>query len=651
MDQSSFDRIARLLASGTTRRAGIGAALGSLFGLAARDEITRANEKSRAKAPHRKDSAAVARSRGGPSAAGPCGSSRAENACRRNSDCCTGLCNARRRGRNSDGRGRCRCIDRGRGCSDDRNCCGNLRCYGGKCLSAPPLPSGCTSNADCPSPPSCNTTTCVSGLCQLVADADDATCPGGQCKAGACVSCTTDAGCAGNQKKTVCDTTSNTCVQCTADANCAGETTKKACDTETNSCVQCTADANCASETLTKTCNTATNACVQCTVVGDCSPDDCLTATACTANACVTTVAADDTTCSTGQCKTGSCVECTTNAGCASQATNKACKTADNTCVQCVKDGDCDVSTPACKASDNTCVGCSNLTYPDKWTGSPLHTPAGIAIDPTWTGKEIWVSNFAYNSVANDAKVGYMKNDGTGLTMGPSMNNGTSCQGLTLTSDRVPFCAASTGTGGKIFSFDTTTLAVNPTVLSYTDNNFKGCYGIYIDGSSTSGTVWISTCIGSGNSGVWKFKIGDATPTQVFSSLGTYARAIIPGLGGYLYVAVEDSNKVVVLDPNVSGTLPSTSVVATLNLGSSKPFGLAFNGNILFVNDRDNKQVSRYTVELDGSNVPQFTKVCDYTHTIANSFFFVFDPTTDKIWTPSWGATRAQDAVTSIQPG
>ncbi|MGI9254513.1 MAG: hypothetical protein ACR2J8_12260 [Thermomicrobiales bacterium] len=537
MDQSSFDRVARLLGSATSRRAGLEAALGAVFGAGA---LT---------------ADASAKKRGHPSSEGPCGPTRKDNACSRDSDCCTGLCNTRHAHRNTDKAGRCRCRQRGGACTETRNCCNSLGCFGGVCRSGPPQPSGCSSNADC-----------------------------------------------------------------------SGEAVKKVCDT-------------------------ATGACVECVAAGDCPAVTCKTAT-CTTNTCGATTDADDTACATGQCKSGACVQCTTDAGCSSQATNKACKTSSNTCVQCTSDAACTGGTPACSVASNTCIACGVPTYPHQYTGSPLHTPAGIAIDATWTDHEIWVSNYAYSNAATDGKVGYMKKDGTGLTMGPAA--GANFQGLALTSDRIPMSVYGDGTTGHVVSFDNTTLTMNGSdVTSSNDANFKAVYGIYADGSSTSGTLWFSTRVGGGNAGVWKFTIGvDAGPIQVFSSLGTYAGAITRGPGGYLYVAIENDNKVVVLDPALasSGSLPVSTTVATFT-GIQGAFGIAFDGNTMYVSTSGaSTTIERHSIVLT-AGVPSATLVCSYSITVPSTFFTAVDPTTGLLWTPNWGATRPADNVTAIDMG
>ncbi|MFM9108365.1 MAG: hypothetical protein ACKOWF_16895, partial [Chloroflexota bacterium] len=438
MDQSSFDRLARLLGGATSRRAGLRALVLAAFSAPA---ATAAAADPGARQRNRgEDDASPARR--DPSPSGPCGTNR----CRRNKDCCTGICNTRRSDRNRDGSGRCRCIERGRTCAEDRNCCGSLGCHAGKCLAAPPAPtppSGCASDAECAATP--KKPVCDQG-------------------SRACVQCTADANCASQAVRKTCNTESNACVQCTGDANCASESVRKVCNPDSNACVQCISDAGCAAQTTRQVCNTSDSTCVECVIDTDCSG-------------------------ATPVCNTSAfvCVECFVDGDCS--GSTPVCKTEGYTCVECVNDGDCSGATPACDTVDNICESCPTPTTANLVTGSPLHTPAGIAIDPSSSTKQVWVANFAYNSAANDTKLGYMKFDGTGLTMGASLGKGI--QGIALSSDKIPFGAANDSNAGNIYSWDPTTLAPSATpVCTSTDANFKSAYGVYVDGDSTSGTIW-----------------------------------------------------------------------------------------------------------------------------------------------------------------
>jgi hypothetical protein len=105
MDGECFDRIARLLGEGTSRRAGIGAALGGVLGLAGRGTMARRKVKPE----------------------GVCGFGK-DARCTKGTDCCTGVCNIKV--------GRCRCSKRGQSCVKDANCCDGkkqgLACQGTK---------------------------------------------------------------------------------------------------------------------------------------------------------------------------------------------------------------------------------------------------------------------------------------------------------------------------------------------------------------------------------------------------------------------------------------------------------------------------------------------------------------------------------------
>ncbi|MFM9105337.1 MAG: hypothetical protein ACKOWF_01400, partial [Chloroflexota bacterium] len=200
---------------------------------------------------------------------------------------------------------------------------------------------------------------------------------------------------------------------------------------------------------------------------------------------------------------------------------------------------------------------------------------------------------------------------------------------------------------GNIYSWDPTTLAPSATpVCTSTDANFKSAYGVYVDGDSTSGTIWITSAANA--AAVWKFKIGtDTAPVKVWQTLGTTGRAIVKGPGGLLYGALEGSNLVVALDPAVadSGSLPSTTTVA--NLSVPKPFGLIFDGDTMYVNNSQDSKIYRYNVTLDNANVPSISLVCEYLYSVVGTFFIGRDPE-GNILSPFWGATRPQDGVVKI---
>ncbi|MGI9252833.1 MAG: hypothetical protein ACR2J8_03735, partial [Thermomicrobiales bacterium] len=133
MDQTSFDRLARLLGGAASRRQGLTAALGGALGLAAA-----------APTPAERDAAARARKRQ-PGVEGPCGDkSRQDNICDKDGDCCTGICGTKPSKKNNDRRGRCRCMQRGKPCTEDRNCCNTLVCINEVCGRPAPTPPACT---------------------------------------------------------------------------------------------------------------------------------------------------------------------------------------------------------------------------------------------------------------------------------------------------------------------------------------------------------------------------------------------------------------------------------------------------------------------------------------------------------------------------
>ena len=125
MDDLSFDRLARVLGSAVTRRAGFGAAIAALLPAAAagRGHGRRGKGNGKDRAPSRD-----------PRPEGPCGDgSRKDNVCTKDSQCCTNLCNKKIGKKNLDGKGRCRCLRRGKKCKSTSNCCKHLTCSGGVC--------------------------------------------------------------------------------------------------------------------------------------------------------------------------------------------------------------------------------------------------------------------------------------------------------------------------------------------------------------------------------------------------------------------------------------------------------------------------------------------------------------------------------------
>jgi hypothetical protein len=138
MDDRRFDAVVRALDGSLSRRRGIAAAFGALVAGSAATAEAR-NQRGRGK--------------GGPKPEGPCGDgSRKDNLCESDGDCCTGICKTGIR--NKDGQGRCRCVKKGKACSEDKNCCGGRTCVDGVCGASTP-------------PPVCNATTCPDGCCAL----------------------------------------------------------------------------------------------------------------------------------------------------------------------------------------------------------------------------------------------------------------------------------------------------------------------------------------------------------------------------------------------------------------------------------------------------------------------------------------------------
>jgi hypothetical protein len=110
MEQHRFEAALRALNGETSRRRGVAALLGALAAGTTSTSGVRGAET-----------------------AGACGTSPQENACRQNSDCCTGLCRIK-----PNGKGRCICRKVGKPCSSSKNCCSEggepMTCKSGTCL-------------------------------------------------------------------------------------------------------------------------------------------------------------------------------------------------------------------------------------------------------------------------------------------------------------------------------------------------------------------------------------------------------------------------------------------------------------------------------------------------------------------------------------
>ncbi|MFM9107091.1 MAG: hypothetical protein ACKOWF_10395 [Chloroflexota bacterium] len=132
MDQTAFDRIARLLGGAATRRQGFAAALGGMLGLGS---VVAAAPAAEAKA----RDAGRKRRRKRPGITGPCGDgTRKDNICTKDKQCCTGICDKDLAKKNRDGKGRCRCARRGQDCTEDKNCCGSMVCTNDVCAKPGP---------------------------------------------------------------------------------------------------------------------------------------------------------------------------------------------------------------------------------------------------------------------------------------------------------------------------------------------------------------------------------------------------------------------------------------------------------------------------------------------------------------------------------
>ncbi|MFM9105364.1 MAG: hypothetical protein ACKOWF_01540 [Chloroflexota bacterium] len=210
MDQSSFDRIARLLGGAASRRAGLRAALGSLFGLSAAMPGAEADAR---RAAGKDQGTGKGRNRKPAKPEGPCGDrTRKDNLCTKDSQCCTGYC---KKGlKNKDGKGRCRCLKKNQACKPSQTCCGRRSCTNGRCASGIPTGQKCTASDVCKNKEATctvytaigqpKTTHCLLAdgkACAAGADCVSAYCGGGVCGAcpliptGSPTNCTSNAEC------------------------------------------------------------------------------------------------------------------------------------------------------------------------------------------------------------------------------------------------------------------------------------------------------------------------------------------------------------------------------------------------------------------------------------------------------------------------
>jgi predicted outer membrane repeat protein len=207
MDQRTLDRFARLLGGATTRRRGLAAALGAAIGLPFLADDADAKQRRRGGTDKETKKG---RNKGKPGAEGPCGNgSRKDNICKKDKECCTGIC---RKGlKNKDGQGRCRCLRRGKSCTEDKNCCNTLTCVNGVCGGGSPIPTSdpCVEGVDTCADPNASCTTydaeTPAGTYCLLPYRDstctkNADCACNSCFDGTCITC----GCGGCPETAIC---------------------------------------------------------------------------------------------------------------------------------------------------------------------------------------------------------------------------------------------------------------------------------------------------------------------------------------------------------------------------------------------------------------------------------------------------------------
>jgi parallel beta-helix repeat protein len=194
MDEQRFDAALRSLGAATGRRQAIAGALGVLFGGGLLEAVAKGKGKGTGAGRER------------PGTEGPCGNgSRKANICTKDKDCCTGLCNTKAGKKNKDGKGRCRCVQKGKACKTSKNCCNGMKCSKGVCSGGGGgVPTGetCTKSDTCAdSKATCtNYASWTDGpagtYCLLPAEASckvGKECTVNSCYRGACVACSCDA--------------------------------------------------------------------------------------------------------------------------------------------------------------------------------------------------------------------------------------------------------------------------------------------------------------------------------------------------------------------------------------------------------------------------------------------------------------------------
>jgi hypothetical protein len=177
MEEGSFDRLARLLGGGATRRTGLRALMAAMVGLPvamAAADAGAARKDRRSAEPRDGEDEVDAEKR-------PCGPKPKDNRCKKHSQCCTKYC---KKSKKKGKIGRCRCVKPGRKCKTGQKCCGGATCRNGKCTKQTPPPG-----------PACGATgaTCT---------ADASCCSGLICNSGACAPCVADV-CASCQYQTI----------------------------------------------------------------------------------------------------------------------------------------------------------------------------------------------------------------------------------------------------------------------------------------------------------------------------------------------------------------------------------------------------------------------------------------------------------------
>ncbi|MGD8863935.1 MAG: hypothetical protein PVI30_28225 [Myxococcales bacterium] len=154
------------------------------------------------------------------------------------------------------------------GCRTD-NDCQAYAVFGGRCVTAGGVRRcGCAVDAHCATSAHGSVCSAAEGRCGCTSDAHCWQAPGRSCKPaypGASHSlcqgpCRTDQDCPG-KLASHCDAASGRCVTCTTDAHCAGRNWSRVCDAKNARCVECLRDSHCTSQTLGSACKGGTCNC------------------------------------------------------------------------------------------------------------------------------------------------------------------------------------------------------------------------------------------------------------------------------------------------------------------------------------------------------------------------------------------------------